>query len=301
VTSPASPASAASTASDPAGRPGADADAPEAHGTGPAPTLSIVVPAYDEAARLPATLASVAEHVRVRGLDAEVVIVDDGSTDGTAEVARHHGATHGLALRVLRHAPNRGKGYAVRVGMLAARGDAVLLTDADLSVPLDHLDAFRERLAANGTDAVIGSRRIAGAHIAVHQPARREWLGGVFRGLAALAVAPGTSDFTCGFKLFTRDAARAVFARQRLWGWGYDVEILFLARRLGLRVAEAPVTWSDDRRSRVRLWRDVPRSLADLVRIRWNALCGRYDAPADDAREGAAGSAAAAPRPPDPR
>lgn len=266
-------------------------------GTDPAPALSIVIPAYDEAPRLPATLAAVAGHVRSRELDAEILVVDDGSRDATADVARRHGADHALALRVLGHAPNRGKGYAVRVGMLAARGDAVLLTDADLSVPLDHLDAFRERLAA-GADAVIGSRRIAGARIAVHQPPQREWLGGVFRGLAAFAVAPGTSDFTCGFKLFTREAARAVFARQRLWGWGYDVEILFLARRLGLRVAEAPVTWSDDRRSRVRLWRDVPRSLADLARIRWNALRGRYDAPGDAARDPSAGSAAAAPRSP---
>lgn len=272
-------------------RPASDADAPEAARR---PSVSIVIPAYDESSRLPAALVEVARHLRSRDLDAEVVVVDDGSTDGTAEVARRLGAELGLALRVLRHAPNRGKGFAARAGMLAARGDAVLLTDADLSVPLSHLDAFLERLTVGGVDVVSGSRRVQGASIAVHQPAQREWLGGVFRGLASLVLAPGTSDFTCGFKLFTRDAARAVFGRLRLWGWGYDVEIFFVARRLSLRVAEAPVTWSDDPRSRVRLWRDVPRSLADLARIRWNAALGRYAEVSADAGAGPAEAVAPA-------
>jgi dolichyl-phosphate beta-glucosyltransferase len=243
------------------------------------PALSIVIPAFDECERLPASLARIAEHLGAERGAVEVVVVDDGSADDTAGAAERAGAAHGLSLRVLRHAPNRGKGFAARRGMLDARGAAILLTDADLSVPIEHLGAFRDRLAA-GARVVSGSRHAPGARIAVHQPAFRERLGGAFRGLAARLVAPGISDFTCGFKLFAHDAAREIFGRQRLWGWGYDVEILFIARRCGIAVEEAPVEWRDDRRTRVRLWRDAPRSLLDLLRIRWNDLRGLYAEPA---------------------
>lgn len=253
-------------------------------GAGPiAPALSIVIPAFDEAARLPDTLERIADHLGAERAHTEVLVVDDGSRDGTAEVAERVGKTAGLALRVLRHQPNRGKGYAARRGVLDARGAAILLTDADLAVPIAHLDAFLARQRA-GAPVVSGSRHVQGARIAVHQAPLREWLGAVFRRLSGWLLVPGVSDFTCGFKLFERDAARRIFSLQRLWGWGYDVEVLFLARRCGYRVEELAVQWSDDRRTRVRLWRDVPRSLLDLLRIRWNDLRGRYDAaPAEGA------------------
>jgi len=239
------------------------------------PKLSIVFPAYDERERLPSTLERIAEWLGERCREVEIVVVDDGSKDGTGEVAGETARRLSLPLTLLRHEPNRGKGFAARRGMLAGRGDALLLTDADLSVPIEHLEAFEAALA-EGPDAVIGSRHLSGSDIAVHQPLLRERLGSAFRVIAGALVAPGVSDFTCGFKLFRRAAAREVFGRQRLSGWGYDVEILVIARRLGLTVRELPVSWFDDRRSRVRLGRDVVRSAVDLLRIRGNDLLGRY-------------------------
>lgn len=252
--------------------------------------LSIVLPAYQEADRLRDSLERIAAHLGERSAQTELIVVDDGSADATGDVARSAGAELGLSLRLLRHAPNRGKGFAVRRGALAARGSAVLVSDVDLSVSIDHLDRFLERLAA-GAELVTASRRIPGAQIALHQAPLREWLGAAFRGLATLLLVPRVSDFTCGFKLFSRRAAREIFVRQRVWGWGYDVEILFIARRCGIRSAEVPVTWRDDPRSRVQLIRDIPRSLVDLARIRWHDLCGRYTvAPADGFDAGGARS-----------
>ncbi len=239
------------------------------------PPLSIVIPAYDERERLPAALAAIAKQFATRLAEIEVVVVDDGSADGTAEVAAARAEELALPLRILGSSRNRGKGYAARWGLLEARGAAVLLTDADLSVPIATVERFLRRLDA-GADVVIGSRRIAGAEIRTHQPQRRERLGSAFRALASWLILPGVSDFTCGFKLFRRDAARRAFAAQRLWGWGFDVEILVIARRHAFVVAEEPVVWDDDERTRVRLWKDVVRSALDLVRIRVNDLLGRY-------------------------
>ncbi|UCE86279.1 MAG: glycosyltransferase family 2 protein [Deltaproteobacteria bacterium] len=240
-----------------------------------APRLSIVIPAYDEAQRIGPALRSIASHFGERRGEVEAIVIDDGSRDGTADVAEAVAAEIGLRLRVHREPQNRGKGFAVRRGMLDARGGAVLFTDADLSVSIDHVDRFLARLD-EGADAVVGSRRAPGAHIARHQPALRERLGSVFRELARVLLVPGVSDFTCGFKLYRREAAQRIFSRQRLWGWGFDVEIALIARRQGLRVVEEPVEWVDDARSRVRLGRDALRSALDLARIRWNDLRGRY-------------------------
>lgn len=259
-----------------------------------APRLSIVIPAYNERERLPATLESLAKYLRASGHDGEVVLVDDGSRDDTADLARAEAERLGLSLRALTHTPNRGKGYAARRGMLAARGDRILLCDADESVPIAMVDRFLERLE-EGPAAVIGSRLKAGSKIVIQQPALRERLGEAFRELGRLLV-PGISDFTCGFKLFRRDAAQRVFGLQRLWGWGYDVEILLIARRLGLEVTEEPVEWSDDARTRVRLGVDVFRSAWDLVRIGWNDLRGCYASPSSE-RVGAGDPTSAAGRP----
>jgi dolichyl-phosphate beta-glucosyltransferase len=239
------------------------------------PTLSIVIPAYDEAQRIEGALRSIAAHFGDRRSEIETLVIDDGSRDGTADAAERVAAEIGLPLRVHREARNRGKGFAVRRGMLDARGEAVLFTDADLSVSIDHVDRFLARLG-EGADAVIGSRRAPGANIARHQPALRERLGTVFRNVARLLLVPGISDFTCGFKLFSREAAQRIFPRQRLWGWGFDVEIALIAKRQGLRLVEEPVEWVDDARSRVRIGRDAMRSALDLVRVRWNDVRGRY-------------------------
>jgi dolichyl-phosphate beta-glucosyltransferase len=240
-----------------------------------APKLSIVIPAYDEVERIGDSLRRIAEHLGGRRAEVEMIVVDDGSRDGTARAAERAGAELALSLRVLRESRNRGKGFAVRLGMCEARGDAVLFTDADLSVSIDHLDRFLPRLS-EGIDAVVGSRRAPGATILLHQPALRERLGTVFRDLARRLVVPDVTDFTCGFKLYTRAAAQRIFSRQRLWGWGFDVEIALIARRQGLSVVEEPVAWVDDARTRVSLGRDAVRSALDLARIRWNDWRGRY-------------------------
>ncbi|MEE9606540.1 MAG: dolichyl-phosphate beta-glucosyltransferase [Myxococcota bacterium] len=239
------------------------------------PKLSIVIPAYNEAGRLGRTLETAADHFGERAEDVEIIVVDDGSSDATPEVAKAAAERRSLKLRVLSHRPNRGKGYAIRRGMLEARGDAVLFMDADLAVPIEYADRFVELLSA-GNDVVIGSRRVRGANIAIHQPWIRERLGTWFRDLARLLLVPGISDFTCGFKAFRGDVAREVFSRQRVTGWGFDVECVLIASRLGYRVVEAPVEWRDDGRTRVRLMRDIPRSALDLLTILWNDLRGRY-------------------------
>jgi dolichyl-phosphate beta-glucosyltransferase len=237
------------------------------------PTLSIVIPAYNEALRLPATLARVREHLAARGLAHEILVVDDGSTDGTAAVAR----AGGDAVRVLRHEANRGKGYAVRRGMLAASSERRLMTDADLSTPIEEL-ARLEAEIDRGFDVAIGSRAVAGARIEVRQPAYREAVGRLFNRLVQALLLPGLADTQCGFKLFTAEAAEAAFGACRLDGFSFDVEALYVVRRRGLRIAEVPVVWRNDAATRVGLGGGSAAFL-DLLRIRLLALRGAYGGP----------------------
>jgi dolichyl-phosphate beta-glucosyltransferase len=232
--------------------------------------LSVVIPAYNEARRLPATLARLRQHLAARGRACEILVVDDGSSDGTAEVA---GAT-GEAVRVLRHEPNRGKGFAVRRGMLAATGERRLMTDADLSTPIEEL-AKLEAEIDRGFDVAIGSRAVAGARIEVHQPAYRETMGRAFNVLVQALLLPGLHDTQCGFKLFTAGAAAAAFSASRLDGFSFDVEALYVARLRGLRIAEVPVVWRNDDATRVSLGGGGAAFL-DLFRIRLLALRGTY-------------------------
>ena len=235
-----------------------------------APALSVVIPAYNEALRLPATLARVRGHLVAQGVDHEVLVIDDGSTDGTAAVA---GAA-GDQVRVLRHEPNRGKGYSVRRGMLAARGSRRLMTDADLSTPIEEL-ANLEAALDRGFDIAIGSRAVAGSRVEVHQPAYREAMGRAFNALVQALLLPGLHDTQCGFKLFTGEAADAAFSACRLDGFSFDVEALYAARRRGLRIAEVPVVWRNDAASRVSLG-GGGAAFVDLLRIRFRALRGAY-------------------------
>jgi dolichyl-phosphate beta-glucosyltransferase len=237
------------------------------------PSLSVVIPAYNEARRLPATLERVKAHLGGAKRAFEVVVVDDGSSDGTADVARAAGG----AVRVLRHEPNRGKGYAVRRGMLAATGERRLMTDADLSTPIEEL-ARLEAEIDRGVDVAIGSRAVAGARIEVHQPAYREAMGRLFNVLVQALLLPGLADTQCGFKLFTAAAAATAFGACRLDGFSFDVEALYVARRRGLRIAEVPVMWRNDAATRVGLG-GGGAAFADLLRIRYYALGGAYGPP----------------------
>ena len=235
-----------------------------------APLLSVVIPAFNEARRLPATLARVGEHLAAQGRPHEILVVDDGSADGTADVARAGGAD----VRVLRHEPNRGKGYAVRRGMLAATGARRLMTDADLSTPIEELARLEAELD-RGWDVAIGSRAVAGARVEVHQPAYREAMGRVFNVLVQVLLLPGLADTQCGFKLFTAGAADTAFGACRLDGFCFDVEALYVARRRGLRIAEVPVVWRNDAATRVSLGGGGTAFL-DLLRIRIAATRGDY-------------------------
>ncbi|MBZ5581115.1 MAG: glycosyltransferase family 2 protein [Acidobacteriia bacterium] len=233
-------------------------------------SISIVIPAFNEEKRLPATLKKVREYLSASGWDfAEIVVVDDGSRDRTAEAARAGGA------RLLQNPGNRGKGYTVRHGMLEARGDWALFTDADLSAPIEELDKLWRAAEQEHAQAVIGSRALDRSLIGVHQPAFREFVGRTFNLVMRMITGLPFHDTQCGFKLFETGAAKEVFSRQRLDGFGFDVEILYIACHLGCRVLEVPVRWNDVAGTTVSLWRGVMAYL-DPLKVRWNGLRRRY-------------------------
>jgi dolichyl-phosphate beta-glucosyltransferase len=238
------------------------------------PALSIVIPAYNEASRLPPTLRRIRDYLDGRPDSYEILVVDDGSSDGTAEAARDAKCP---GLQIVRTEPNRGKGHAVRRGMLLAGGDRRLMTDADLSTPIEDLEKLQQRLVL-GYDIAIGSRALPGADVQVHQPWYRENAGRVFNLMVRLLALPDLHDTQCGFKLWTAEAAREAFAAARLDGFCFDVEALYIARMKGRRIAEVPVTWRNDAGTRVGTFRGMTAFL-DLVRIRLNAWRGVYGAP----------------------
>lgn len=237
------------------------------------PRLSIVIPAYNEETRLAPTLERLRRFCSGRGHAYEILVVDDGSADRTAEVAA---AAGGRETRVLRSPTNRGKGHAACAGMLAAQGEHCLMTDADLSTPIEEIASLEAALAA-GADVAIGSRAVPGARVEVRQSVYRESAGRAFNSLVRALLLPGIHDTQCGFKLWTGAAAQAVFPRLRLDGFCFDVEALYVARRQGLRIAEVPVVWRNDVASRVGPLSGA-RAFSDLLRIRFNSCRGRYGA-----------------------
>ncbi len=230
------------------------------------PELSVVIPAYNEAKGIQAALEQVVAYFHSRAIDGEIVVVDDGSTDGTARLAGE--ASVPAAVHVLVNEQNRGKGYSVRQGILSARGRYVGFADADMATPIDQLDKVREAFAL-GAEVVIGSRALPESQIARHQPWWRERAGRLFGSFVRTVLLPGIADSQCGFKFFSAAAARAIFSRQRLTGWAFDVEVLYIARRLGYHIVQVPVRWIDDPDSRVRMLREGPRVAVDLLRTRW--------------------------------
>jgi dolichyl-phosphate beta-glucosyltransferase len=240
---------------------------------GDTPTVSIVVPAYNEAGRIAETVRKIDAFVRQSPLAFELIIVDDGSTDHTAEIVRSLGTK---GLRVIRNDENHGKGYTVRQGVLAASGKYVLFTDADLSAPIEELNKLLEIAIREGADVVIGSRNLDRRYIEKHQSPLRELGGIVFNLMVRFFLGLRLHDTQCGFKLFQRERSRRVFEEQTTFGFGFDPELLFLAKRNGLKIQEAPVRWSHVEGSKVNFLRDGVRMFFDLVRIRWNAMAGRY-------------------------
>ncbi len=244
------------------------------------PSLSLVIPAYNEASRIPATLRSVGRFLENAVFDpVEVIVVDDGSQDRTAEAARSESRAiraGGGELRVVANSGNCGKGYSVRRGMLEARYDWLLCSDADLSTPIEELDRLMAAADAGSCDVTIGSRALDRSLIGDHQPLYREALGRVFNLNVRLLTGLPIADTQCGFKLFSRNAARQIAAKQRLAGFGFDVEQLYLARKLGFAVAEIAVQWNNDADSSVTLYGGL-RAFADIWRVRWNDRRGRYE------------------------
>ncbi|MBW7996229.1 MAG: glycosyltransferase family 2 protein [Candidatus Glassbacteria bacterium] len=238
------------------------------------PYLSLVIPSYNEEPRIGETLQGIIDYCRERSYEVEILVVDDGSTDDTKRVAESYGGRR-VPLEVISYEPNRGKGYAVKTGMLAARGEYVLFADADMSTPIEMLERF-EPLMQAGEDVIIGTRKVAQATVVRHQPFYRENMGKVFTWLSNVILGLNVSDFTCGFKCFSRRAVEQVFGRQTIWGWGYDTEIIYLASSLGYVVREVPVVWYNDEATRVKLWKHVFTSLGELIRIWQNSRKGFY-------------------------
>ena len=239
------------------------------------PELSIVIPAYNESADIEATMGAAVACLRELGVDGEVLVVDDGSSDDTAALVARFAEAHPM-VRLVRNERNRGKGYSVRRGVLEAKGEWILFADADESTPFSEAGKLLAALRSGAADVAIGSRALPDSDVARPQPWPRRLMGWVFRNLVRLLVMRGLRDTQCGFKAFRRGAAREVFPRQTLDGFAFDVEVLFIARRLGYRVAEVPVRWLDSHDSRVHPLRDPARMFADLLRIRFRALRGVY-------------------------
>lgn len=237
------------------------------------PGLSIIIPAYNEERRLPRTLECVRGYLRRERTGTEVIVVDDGSSDGTAELVERMRAEM-PELRLVSNGQNRGKGYSVRHGMLEARGRVALFTDADLSAPIEEAGKLLEALEA--ADVAIGSRALDRSLIEVHQSKARELAGILFNWMVRLFTGVRFKDTQCGFKAFAMPEARIIFEQQRIEDFGFDPEILFLAQRHGLRAVEVPVRWAHDSATKVHVVRDSARMFADLLRIRRNALAGRY-------------------------
>ena len=239
------------------------------------PQLSIVVPAYNESARIENALGRVMECVEKQGWDAEVLVVDDGSTDATPEIV-HRWMQKYPRLHLIQNEGNRGKGYSVRNGLLQAAGEVVMFTDADLSAPMEEAERLFAALA-DGADVAIGSRWLDRTRQTIHQPLYRRFFGRCFNWVTRLVMGLPFKDTQCGFKAFKRGAAQIIFRLQRIERWGFDPEILFIARKLGYDIREVPVTWGHDERSRMSYLKDGMKMLEEMAIIRTNSLVGRYD------------------------
>lgn len=237
------------------------------------PVFSVIIPVYNEEKRLPKNIGQITNFFGNVGAPVELILVNDGSTDGTAGLLADYEKKYGL--RVLSYAQNRGKGYAVRTGALAAQGEWILFFDIDLATPLKMFNDFVAALPGNQADIIIGSRRTAGAMIKRCESKLRIFLGKGFTRLSNLLV-PNVTDFTCGFKGFSRQAVQTIFPRARINRWGFDTELLYIGTIHRLKIRELPVQWTHDTDSRVKVWRSVVSSLGELLQMFINRCRGYY-------------------------
>lgn len=240
-------------------------------------TYSLIIPAYNESERLTVSLPKILDYVRQRQLQCEIIVVNDGSSDDTADVARRFMALH-PDIRLVENPGNRGKGYSVRNGMLHAQGDVMLFTDADLSSPIYEADKLFSAIE-QGADVAIGSRWLRAELQTERQPWYRQLYGRLFNLALRLTLGLKYRDTQCGFKAFTRNAAQAIFTRQRVERWGFDPELLFLANKFKLRTVEVPVEWAHDHRSKISPVRDGLKMGVEMLAVRWNDIRGLYEVP----------------------
>jgi glycosyltransferase involved in cell wall biosynthesis len=240
------------------------------------PQLSIVIPAYNESARIEQALVRVMTCVAEQNWDAEVLVIDDGSKDDTVQIVERWMALH-PRLHLVKNPGNRGKGYSVRNGLLQAAGDIVMFTDADLSAPMEEASRLIDAIYS-GCDVAIGSRWMDRTRQTIHQPLYRQFFGRCFNWITRTIMGLPFKDTQCGFKAFRREAAQIIFRLQTIERWGFDPEILFIARKLKYTIREVPVTWGHDERSRMSYLKDGMKMLEDMGTIRANSLAGRYDA-----------------------
>ena len=238
-----------------------------------APELSIIIPSYNEELRLPATLERIATYLSDTGQEAEVLVVDDGSKDGTAAVADYFRIKL-PTLRVISNGVNRGKGYSVKHGMQEARGRIALFTDADLSAPIEEAGKLIDALKT--CDVAIGSRAMDRSLITVHESPFREFAGIIFNKIVRSILWLPFVDTQCGFKAFLRERCGVIFEQQTIERFGFDPELLYLARRHGLRAVEIPVRWGHSPATKVSMLHDSIQMFIDVFTIRWNSLKGRY-------------------------
>jgi len=236
--------------------------------------ISVIIPAYNEKANIGPTVKEVLNYLSAKDYSYELIVVDDGSRDGTKDVVNKL-AQENKNLKLVSYLPNRGKGYAVKRGMLGASGKWRLFMDADNSTKICEVDNFLKALET-GFDIAIGSRRIEGAKLTVPQPLHRRLLGWAYRLFCATLLGTKASDYNCGFKLFYKDAAQRIFSKIRMERWSFDTEIIFFAKKLGYKIKEVPVSWEFTGTSAVRPIRDGIRSYMDLLRIRENERDGLY-------------------------
>jgi dolichyl-phosphate beta-glucosyltransferase len=236
------------------------------------PAFSAVIPAFNEASRIDETLRLALDYLRNASPESELILVNDGSTDATSPIAREVLETAKIETRLLENFPNRGKGAAVRSGLLAAQKPIALFFDADLSTPLGETPKLIEPIAHGEIDIAFGSRAIDRSLIGQHQPWRREQAGRVFNLLVRLATGLPFWDTQCGFKAFRVDVCRPIFEAARLDGFAFDVELLYLAHRAGLRIREIPVRWNHSAGSKVRFFQDSLRMLLEVIVLRSRAL-----------------------------
>ena len=240
----------------------------------PVTSYSLIIPAYNESERIIATLDRVLAYVAEQGWNAEIVVVNDGSRDDTADIVRRYSAQH-PHVRLVENPGNRGKGYAVRNGMMNAAADVLLFSDADLSAPIEEAPKLFAAIAA-GADVAIGSRWLRPELQSERQPLHRQLFGRIYNLLLRILLGLKFADTQCGFKAFTRASAAAIFPRMRIDRWGFDPELLFLAKKTGQRIVEVPVRWAHDERSKINPVRDGIRMFGEICRIRWAWMTGKY-------------------------